>query len=201
MGLKRIMLFWAALLVIGCAAVDPARIENGLYINPSYQFSLCVPPGWQSSNDIPVMVKKGMSFVSRRNFKATFSHPQNRCFVLVSAEKTKADWMSFKMYTDKFIIALDQYFSNEKEKLIKKKNIKYYRYEVYRDHIEKCEGDCIASKIDFQVGDLKASGHNILYKGPGGMLYTVSLILVAREETYEAALDVFRTAVDSFEVR
>jgi len=194
------ILFGMMLLAVGCAAVEPARVENGQYIHPGNQFSLRVPAGWEVSEGLPPSLKKNMSFVSRRNFKATLSNPQGRCFILVSAEKTDADWMSFKMYTDKFVSSLRDYFSREKKKFSRDKKILYYRYDVYEDRIEKCDGSCIASKIDFQAGDLKATGHNLLYKSRRGMLYSVSLILIAREDRYSAGQDVLRDVVESFRV-
>lgn len=186
-------------LVISCAAVEPAKVENGLYTNPEYQFSLRVPAGWETSEELPGMLKKNMSLVSKQNFKATFSDLKNKSFILVSAEKTDMDWVSFKMYSDKFITSLDNFFSKERKKFLKKPGTDHYRYEVYRDQIENCDSDCIASKIEFQATDLKASGHNIIYKSDRGMLYTVALILIAREERYATSLRIFDAVADSFE--
>jgi hypothetical protein len=201
MKYKHMVIWGVLLLIISCAGVEPTRVENGLYINPAYHFSLSVPAGWETSDELPNMLKKGMSFVSRQNFKATFSDLKNKCFILVSAEKTEADWVSFKMYSDKFITSLDEFFAKEKKKFLKKPGSNYYRYEIYQDHIENCDSDCIATKIDFHATDLKATGYNILYKSDHGMLYTVALILIAREERYATGLSVFKTVVDSFQRR
>ena len=133
--------------------------------------------------------------------KATFSDQKNKYFILVAAEKTEADWMSFKMYSDKFIASLDEIFAKEKKKFLRKPSSNYYRYEIYQDQIENCDSDCIASKIDFHATDLKVTGHNILYKSDHGMLYTVTLMLVAREEQYTTSLRIFKTVVDSFQRR
>jgi len=199
MRLRLLLLTGAVLLLIGCAAVEPARVENGLYIHPAYAFSLRLPAGWECSEDLPQLVEKGMSFVSRRNFKATFSNPRKKGFILVFAEKTTADWVSFTMNRDRFMTSLDRYYSREKSKQSRNKHIHSYRYELYRDRVEACDGGCVASKIEFQAGDIRAIGHNILYRGPGGMLDTVSLILMAREEHYDALLGPFRSVLNSFE--
>ena len=196
---RQMALLFLLLLIIGCAAVEPARVEKGVYTNPEYQFSLHVPVGWETSKELPVALKKSMSFVSRQNFKATFSDLKNKSFILVSAEKTNLDWVSFKMYSDKFTQSLNEFFAREKKKFLKKPAAAYYRYEVYQDQIENCDCECTASKIEFQSGDLKASGQNIVYKSDHGMLYTVALILIAREERYANGLRVFQTVVDSFE--
>ena len=198
---KHMVIWGMLLLIISCATIEPTRVENGLYINPTYQFSLRVPAGWTTSDEIPGMLKKGMSFVSQQKFKATFSDLKNKCFILVSAEKTETDWVSFKMYSDKFITSLDEFFAKEKKKFLKKPDSNYYRYEIYQDQIENCDSDCIATKIDFHAADLKGSGHNILYKSDHGMLYTVALILIAREERYATGLSGFKTVVDSFQHR
>lgn len=196
------LVVWGVLLLfISCAAVEPTRVENGLYINPPYQFSLRVPAGWEVSEEIPEILKKGMSFVSSQKFKATFSDLKNKRFILVSAEKTEADWVSFKMYSDKFIASLDEFFSKEKNKFLKKPGSHDYRYEIYKDKIENCDGDCIATKIDFHFQDLKATGHNIVYKSDYGMVYAVSLILIAREKQHATSLRVFKTVVESFQRR
>jgi hypothetical protein len=201
MKCRHTLVWGVLLLVIGCAAVEPVRVENGFYINPAYQFSLRVPAGWEVSEELPDGLKKNIPFFSRQNFKATFSNLQNKCFILVSAEKTKADWTSFKMYSDKFISSLEKFFAREKKKFLKKPGSKYYRYEVYQDEIEKCDSDCIASKIDFKITDLHCSGHNIIYKSNNGMLYSVALVLIAREEQYETNLGDFKAVVDSFQRR
>jgi hypothetical protein len=198
---KHMVMWGVFLLVISCAGVEPTRVENGLYINPGYQFSLRVPAGWETSDELPGMLKKGMPLVSQRNFKATFFDLKNKCFILVSAEKTETDWVSFKMYSDKFITSLDEFFAKEKKKFLKKPGCIDYRYEIYQDQIENCDSDCIATKINFHAADLKGSGQNILYKSDYGMLYTVGLILIAREERYAAGLSVFKTVVDSFQRR
>ena len=198
---KHMVIWVVLLLVISCAAVEPTSVENGLYINPAYQFSLRVPAGWETSAELPGVLKKEMSFVSRQKFKATFSDQKNKYFILVAAEKTEADWMSFKMYSDKFIASLDEIFAKEKKKFLKKPSSNYYRYEIYQDQIENCDSDCIASKVDFHATDLKVTGHNILYKSDHGMLYTVTLMLVAREEQYTTSLRIFKTVVDSFQRR
>lgn len=201
MKYKHIVLWGVLLLIISCAAVELTRVENGLYINPAYQFSLRVPAGWETSEKLPGMLKKGMSFVSRQKFKATFSDPKNKSFILISAEKTETDWVTFKMYSDKFIASFDKSFTKQKKKFLKKPGSNYYRYEIYQDQIENCDSDCIASKIDFHATDLKVTGHNILYKSDHGILYTVALILIAREERYATSLRVFKTVVDSFQRR
>jgi len=198
MKLRHMVLWGVFLLIISCAAVEPAKIEDGRYVNPSYRFSLRVPAGWETSEDLPGMLKKRMSFVSRQNFKATFSDLKNKCFILVSAEKTQLDWVSFKMYSDEFITSLNEFYAKEKNKFLKKPGSDYYHFEVYQDQIENCDSDCIAAKIDFKATSIKASGQNIIYKSDHGMLYTVALILMAREERYATNLKIFQSVVDSF---
>jgi len=196
---KHLVVWGVLLLVIACATVEPTRVENGLYINPAYQFSLRVPAGWETSEELPGVFKKGMSFLSSQKFKATFSDSNNKCFILVAAEKTETDWVSFKMYSDKFIASLDDFFAKKKKKYLKIPDWHDYHYEIYKDKIENCDGNCIATKIDFHFQDLKATGHNIVYKSHYGMLYSVSLIFIAREKQHATNLRVFKTVLDSFQ--
>ncbi len=84
-------------LIIGCAGVEPDRVESGVYVNPAYEFSIRPPLGWEWSAEIPEFLKKNMSYSKRKNFKATFFDATCKRFILVSAERTTADWMSFKM--------------------------------------------------------------------------------------------------------
>jgi hypothetical protein len=198
---KHMVIWGVSLLVISCTTVETTRVENGLYINPAYRFSLRVPAGWETSDKLPVMLKKQVPSITRQKIKATFSDLKNKCFILVSAEKTETDWVSFKMYSDKIIKSVDEYLAKEKKKFLKSPDSNYYRYEIYQDQIENCDRDCIATKIDFCAADLKGSGRNILYKSDDGMVYTVALILIAREERYAASLRVFKTVLDSFQRR
>jgi hypothetical protein len=195
---KNMVLCAVVSLCVSCATVAPAKVENGLYINPEYQFSVRVPTGWDMSKEIPPSLGKGMSFVSRQKFKAAFTDLKNKRFILVMAEKTEADWVSFRMYVDKFITALDKNLAEQRKKFLAKPGWKDYRYEICDDRIKACDETCVASKIDFHHQDLKATGHNIVYKSNHGMLYAISVILVAREEVYETGMTHFRSVVDSF---
>ena len=199
MKYKYMVVLGVFLFTISCAGVEQTRVENDLYINPAYQFSLRVPDGWEASEGLPEGLKESMSFLTRQNFKATFFDLKNKCFILVSAEKTRADWTSFKMYSDKFITSLENFFAREKKKFLNKAGSNYYRYEVYRDKIESCDRDCIASRIDFQITDLKCSGNNILYKSNNGALYSAALILIAREDQYEKSLRALEEVTNSFQ--
>lgn len=196
---KYIATWCLLLLTISCATVEPPRVENKLYINPQYQFSVRVPDGWDNSEKLPGFLKKGMPFSAQQKFKTIFSDLDNKCVILVGAEKTKADWASFKMYSDRFISSLDKFLANEKKKRLKDPNCVYYRYEIYRNQIENCDDNCIATKIDFQITDLKAKGHNIIYKSNYGQLYTVTLIFIAREDQYTNGLKVFESVTNSFQ--
>lgn len=195
----KLILVWGVLwLIISCAGIEPARVENGLYINPTYQFSLRVPDGWEVSEEIPEFIKKGMSIVSSKKFKATFSDLNNKSFILVSAEPAKMDWASFKMYSDKFISSLDENLEKQKKKFLEDPRFRDYRYEIYNDQIENCNNDCIATKIDFHVQDLKVTGHHILYESKSGMFHSTFLVFVAREKQHATNLKIFKKVVDSF---
>ncbi len=199
---KTWLVMWGALLLIaGCAAIEPARVENGLYVNSAYQFSLRVPNGWETSQEIPEIAKMGMSYSEQQNFKNTFSDPANKRFILVAAEKTKLDWVSFNMYSDKFASEMASILAKEKIKNEKNKDCRYYRYEIFPDQIENCAGDCVVTKIEFQYGSIKILAHNILYKSSLGMCNGSTLLLVAHEQHYENSLDIFRTVVASFQRR
>lgn len=191
--------FGALLMLFGCATTDLPSVENGLYINPGYEFSLRIPEEWEVSEKIPEGLKKNMSFFSSQKFKATFSDLKNKSFILISAETTDAYWIDLKMYSDKFIASLDDYFGKEKHKNLKNKDWHYYNYKIYEDEIENCEGSCIATKIDFHVRDLKSTGHNIIYKCNTGKISSVTLILIAREKQFSSSLYNFRMVVNSFQ--
>lgn len=198
MKLKQLVLSVALLVVVGCAPIEPARVENGLYINPSYHFSFRVPDGWELSEKVPGSIEKNLSLVTNRKIKATFSNFNNKSFFLVSAETTEADWVTFKMYSDDFIDVFEKIYAKELKKSLKESEIKNYRYEIYQDKIEKCDKSCIAAKLDFDADDLKVTGYNIIYDH-SGMVYTVTLILIARSKHHENSLMVFKRAVDSFQ--
>ncbi len=187
------------LLFISCAAIEPTRVENGLYINPAYQFSLRIPTGWEASGSIPEVFKKNKSYFYNQKFKATFYDLDNQRFILVAAEKTDLDWVSFKMYSDKFIVSLDDFYAKEKEKFLEIPGSHYYLYEIYKDNIESCGGKCVATKIEFYFEDLKATGHNIAYKSKHGILYSASLILVTRESKHQSQIQILKHVKDSFQ--
>lgn len=201
MVIKHIVTLGLLLLLVSCAKVEPPRVENGLYINPAYQFSLRVPDGWEVSEQGPISLKKELSFLTNKKIKTTFSDFSNKCFILVAAERTEMDWTSFKMYDDKFTSSLDSYYAREKKKYAKDPDVQNYQYEIYTNQIENCAGNCIAAKLEFQAQDLMVTGHNIVYKSNSQMLYTVTLILISREQQQASNVKIYQTVVDSFQHR
>ena len=187
------------LIFSGCATVKPAKVENGLYSNPEYEFSILMPKGWELAAEPPSMLKKRMSAVAGKKIKAIFTDMKNKRFIIVGAEKTQADWMSFNMYSDKFTASLDGFFAKAKKKFLSNPGAKSYSYEIYADRIQNCPEKCIVSKSDFHFQDLKARGYNIAFLSERGMMYAVSLILVAREEQYANGLEILKTVVRSFQ--
>jgi hypothetical protein len=201
MKYKCVILIGVLLQCISCAHIEPARVENGIYINPEYHFSIHVPNGWMWSEKIPDIISKGMSIVSREKFKATFYDLDSKSFILVAAEKTEADMLSLKLFSNKFITALDNNFAKNKKKFLNKSGWHDYRYEIYKDKIENCDSVCVATKIDFHFQDNKATGHNIMFESKYGKIYSSTLILVAGEEEFMNSLDEFSAVVNSFQRR
>ncbi|WP_419659272.1 uncharacterized protein Dvar_81580 [Desulfosarcina variabilis str. Montpellier] len=201
MNYKQVIGILSLTLIMGCVATKPSFVENGLYINPKYQFSLQVPEGWTVSNEIPESFSKKMSILDRYKFKATFSDLNNKRFIVIAAEKTDAGWTSFKMYSDRFISSLDGFYARDKKRFSSKPGWKYYNYSIFNDNIEECSNACIASEILMQCQDLKAIANSIIYKGSYGKLYSVSIVLVSRESKYDSGLVHFKKTVDSFEMR
>ena len=60
MKYKHMVILGVLLLITSCVAVEPTRLEKGLYINPAYQFSLQVPVGWETSDQLPESFIKNM---------------------------------------------------------------------------------------------------------------------------------------------
>lgn len=102
------------------------------------------------------------------------------------------------MYSDKFISSLDENLEKQKKKFLEDPRFRDYRYEIYNDQIENCNNDCIATKIDFHVQDLKVTGHHILYESKSGMFHSTFLVFVAREKQHATNLKIFKKVVDSF---
>jgi phosphoribosyl-AMP cyclohydrolase len=198
MKFKHVLILGLLLLFVSCVSAKPARVENGYYINPAHQFSLRVPNGWKASAK-PTSIPK--SYVSNKNFKTAFFNPKKKSFIIVLAEKTNLDWGGFKYDSDNFSAKLEEYYAREKKKLLKKPDIKYYRYQIYIEEINNCENDCIAAKVDFQHQNVKHTAYNVCYKSKYGMLYSVTLIFVDREKTYATGLGAFKKVVDSFQRR
>lgn len=202
MKYKHMMVWGVLLLIISCAAVEPTRVENGLYINPAYQFCLRVPAGWETSEEIPGTFAKSMPSTARqKKFEVTFSDLKNKRIILVGPEKTEGDWVSFKMQSDKLITSLDKSLAKAKKKLLEDPRCIFVHYEIYQDQIENCDSDCVAAKMDFQGDNLKGSIQWLLYKSDNGMVYILYLVLIAHEEGYASSLRIFEMVVDSFQHR
>lgn len=81
MRYKYVVILGSFMLFINCATVKPIQIENGLYVNPLYQFSLRYPKNWEGSENIPDIFNTSSSFLSRKNFKAAFYDLNNQSFL------------------------------------------------------------------------------------------------------------------------
>jgi len=201
MKYKCIIIIGVLLQCISCAHIEPARVENGIYINPEYQFSIHIPAGWKFSEEIPAFLSEGMSIMSRDLFKAAFYELDTKRFILVAAEKTKADMLSLKLFSDKLTTSLENIFAKDKKRFLSKSGWHDYRYEIYKDRIENCDSICVISKVDFHFQHLKATGHNIMFESHYGKIYSATLILVTREEDFLNSLGDFNAVVDSFQRR
>ena len=150
---------------------------------------------------MPALLSEAMPVLSREKFKAVFYDLNNKCFILVAAEKTEADMLSLKLFSDKFIIEFDKVFAKEERKYLDSVDVYGYRYEIYKDKINNCDSVCVISKVDYHFQDLIATGHNILLESHYGKLYSITLILVAREESFTNSLGDFNAVVDSIQRR
>ena len=194
MKYKHLFVLGMLLLVISCATVEPARIENGLFINPANEFSLRVPAGWETSKKVPQIFKP-----FEKRLKIMFSDLKNESFIFVQAEKSGTDWISFKLRSDKSIAAMEDKFVDIKEKTLNMPGAKYCRYEIYKEQIKNCDNECLAVKMEVQDSEFKGLMNTIFYKSNHDKLYWIAITLMTREEQYATSLSAFKIVVNSFQ--
>jgi hypothetical protein len=192
-------------LLCGCATLSPPpRIENGRYINPECNFSIQIPDGWSMTPDkYTDAFKKNINIpgFNPSSVKAAIVAPDGKSKIFIIAEKTKADWSSFKVFSEQFIAALYNNFAKEKKELIEKYPTATLNYTVFKDNIGDCNGHCIASFCDSSFNlegiAVKVSEYGILYETSDGMLSAAKLMLMAGGERHDADFPILKSTVDS----
>jgi len=129
--------FWIIALFVSCSNIPPPRVENGIYLNPEFDFSVKIPGGWVNSKPIPPWVLEKIPPSEKINLKFMFTNtePQlgiiSKGRILASCSKLDISWEKLLLSWDKEITTLTKKLKKKKKETDKNSSIKKYSYRTY----------------------------------------------------------------------
>lgn len=176
----------------GCATHPPARIENGLYINPKYAFSIRVPEGWQQTEKTPPWMNKGMPPDKRAKIRIMFFNKGTNGIIFVASKKTFVSFDSVSRHGDRVYEDMKSKFQKEKERQEKLPYVKYYSYEF--SYIREWSEEVL---LETEMFVMKGKARGFLYGCHQDDSCIVSVNLVSEVKTFDQNYEVFEKVVKS----
>lgn len=185
--------------ITSCASVPPPRIENGFYINPSYEYSIKLPPGWVQKEDIPDWLKSGVPYNFIDNIKIIFFNNETNGMIVVANDKSVIDLQNVnkKQLSD----ALKKALECEIEKIKNNPYIENISYEVYEpssiitpELITVTEG-VIAT--EFMKLTIENNGFIYVCENDDSCIFSISLISLS--STFTENEKTFKEIISSLE--
>ncbi len=201
--MKRLLMmaFFISPLLSSCATGPPARIEEGKYINPRFEYAIQTPIGWQVSKRIPDWLKSSLPFEVKRIIKVIFLNNDTNGMIAVCSDKTIIDLS--RIDSKKLKNAFVKRF--EKQKEVNKKNpyIKEYEYEIHDSGFwsnawyepQHVVTQKIFSQTEFQK--IKAESRSYLYSCRTDDTCEMEIFLVSDVKTFDQNYPVFEAVINS----
>ena len=198
-----IIILFISPFLFNCATGPPARIEDGRYINPKFEYSIQTPIGWQVSEKLPKWLKNEMPFNAHRLIRVVFLNNDINGIIGISSEKTVFDLsvLDSKQLKDVFVKKC------KKQKEVSEKNpyIKEYDYEIhdsgfwsnawYEPQHIVTHKFCI--QTEFQK--IKGESRSYLYNCRTDDTCSMEIFLVSDVKTFDENYPVFEAVINSRE--
>ena len=182
-----------------CASVPPPRIENGLYINPEYSYSIKLPSGWVQKEKIPDWLKDDVSSDFTDKIKIVFFNNETNGMIIVANNKSIFDLQNInsKQLRD----ALEKVLECEVEKLKKRPYLENVSYKVYKpssiitpELVTVMEG-IVAT--EFMKLTIQNNGFIYVCENDDACIFSISLISLSR--TFEENKKAFESIISSLQ--
>lgn len=194
----RVIPLVASLFIISCATYPPPRVENGLYINPKYEFSVKIPEGWTQTQEIPKwMGRQAATFAGPRSVIAFFNK-ETKAAIQLSCNHSSLS-MKVMDYKNSFRKNTEERFDKLKKDSSKNPYIKNLTYRLYwfTDTGQPSRFGEISALYDTEVESKKMYAEGFIFGCHKDDTCVVSVVMVSEAETFDKNMRVFTQVVDS----
>ena len=187
--MKSLKVFLILLFIItGCSITPPPKIESGIYYNPSHEFAVTIPPGWQANQNIPDWLKK---IENREHVRIVFFNKATNGMILIECQKNLVD--VYALDHDDIRKNMESYLRKKKEEHSKDRYIKAYSYKIFTvNHWT----ESLIYENELSVNNVYSDC--IGYRCHKDDTCFVNIILVSNTNTYKNNLKVYNKALKSF---
>jgi len=196
--------FWIIAIFVSCSTIEQPKVENGIYINPEFGFSINIPGGWVNSKPIPPWVLEQIPPFEKINLKFMFTNtaPQlgimSKGRILASCSKLEISWEKLLLSWDKEITILTKKLEKNKNDTDKKSNLKKYSYQTY--NLSKNVRLMPACYEEIDAYHLKLLRKRFYYEGSDQMAYKIIFYAISTPGMFNINSQAYRKMIQTFTV-
>lgn len=196
---KLLVILMTVCFLASCASVPPPRVENGLYINPKFQYSIKLPQGWVQKEDIPDWLKKDVSSDLRDKIQIVFFNNETNGAIIIANDKTFIDLQSCSK--KQISNAIEKALKREVDNVRSKPYVEKINYTVYEPSslntpnlISVTEGT-----VATEFMKVALENNSFIYMCDDDDTCVFSIILISLSRTFEENKKVFKEIIDSLD--
>lgn len=182
-----------------CATIPPPRIENGLYINPKYEYSIKLPENWTQKEEIPDWLNNNVSSDTKNMIKIIFFNNDTNGMIIIANDDTIVDLQGIngKQLGNIF----EKSLSREAEKIRKKPYVKNVSYTVYEPAsiITPSLVSTTEAFIETEFAKMVIENNGYLYVCQEDDTCMLSISLISLSRTFDENKKVFEEVIKSLE--
>ena len=196
--------FWIIAIFVSCSTIEPPKVENGIYINPKFGFSVKIPDGWVNSWPIPPWVLEQIPPSEKINLKFMFTNtePQlgimSKGRILASCSKLEISWEKLLLSWDKARPILIKTLGKKKKDANKKSSVKKYSYRTYNLSKDVCLIPACYEEID--AYHLKLLRKCFYYKCSDQMACKIIFYAISTPGMFKINSQAYRKMIQTFTI-
>ncbi len=179
-------------LISACSTLPPPYIDNGVYINPKYEYSIKIPQGWIQDNKAKIL--KALEGKS----KVAFLNKQTKGSIAIIIDKK---FPSLRYLSNDKIEEIKEGFEKGfkpgLEEIKKLPNFINISYEIYS--FSYCIEPCLFLSMEMEFEEIKVKNHGFNYSCQNDDTCTLSIFLYSSSDTYEENKETFKDMLKSLE--
>ncbi|MCK5340969.1 MAG: hypothetical protein KAJ60_07835 [Desulfobulbaceae bacterium] len=194
------------LLLYGCAPHQRPRFEEGLYLNPEYEFSLQTPSGWESVETLPGWLTHEMPTAKKNLIRVLFLHPNKRDLMIVTSERsTSGRILNFLDGGAAIQQVINMYYNQRQQALAGVPFVEKFSYSTKGGSGHGRRPGIIGVEEIFFKGAAGSAMQSVktdcVYECHGSTTCFVSLMLLSGSDTYEENFKIYEDVLASLSSR